>query len=76
MTRTCARPGCGDLATTTMSYQYANRTVWLTDVADEADPSTYDLCRRHSGTMTVPRGWRLADDRSSVDHLYRAERAS
>ncbi len=76
MTRTCARPGCGEPATATLSYQYATSTVWLSAVADEPDPSTYDLCRRHSAGLTVPRGWHLEDDRASVTHLFRAERAS
>jgi hypothetical protein len=76
MTRSCARPGCGDPAAATLAYRYATSTVWLTDLSDEPDPSTYDLCRRHASDMTVPRGWRLEDDRSTVAHLYRAERAS
>jgi hypothetical protein len=76
MTRSCARPGCGDSATATLSYRYATSTVWVTELADEPDPSTYDLCRRHSATLTVPRGWRLEDHRSTVTHLYAADRAS
>jgi len=76
MTRTCARPGCGEPATATLAYQYAASTVWLTEVADQADPSTYDLCRRHSTDLTVPNGWRLEDSRVSVAQLFRVERAS
>jgi Protein of unknown function (DUF3499) len=76
MTRQCARPGCGDPASATLSYQYAASTVWLDDVAEDADPATYDLCRRHAGGMTVPNGWRLDDRRSSVRSLFTAERAS
>jgi hypothetical protein len=76
MTRTCARPGCGEPATATLAYQYAARTVWLAEVADEADPSTYDLCRRHSTDLTVPQGWHLEDSRRSASQLFRVERAS
>ena len=76
MTRTCARPGCGEPATATLAYQYATSTVWLSPVSAEADPSTYDLCRRHSSGLTVPRGWRLQDDRTATPHLVPAERAS
>ena len=76
MSRQCARPGCRDFAAATFAYDYAGRTVWLDDVADEAHPSTYDLCRRHATSMTVPQGWQLRDRRSSVTPLFRAERAS
>jgi hypothetical protein len=77
MTRQCARPGCGETAAATLSYQYASRTVWLDDVVPEADPSTYDLCRRHAGAMTVPKGWHLDDRRGpAVVPLFPAEQAS
>jgi len=76
MTRQCARPGCGETAIATLSYQYAARTVWLDDVADQPDPSTYDLCRRHAAGMTVPNGWRLDDRRAALAVAYATERAS
>lgn len=76
MTRHCARPGCSDHAVATFAYEYAARTVWLEDVADEPHPSTYDLCRRHATSMSVPNGWQLSDRRSSVTPIFRAERAS
>jgi hypothetical protein len=76
MTRRCARPGCGEPAAATLSYQYASSIVWLDDVAPEPDPSTYDLCRRHAAGLTVPHGWSLTDGRSTAPPLYRAERAS
>ena len=76
MTRQCARPGCGETAIATLSYQYATSTVWLDEVAHEPDPSTYDLCRRHAAGMTVPRGWRLEDRRGALAGAFPAERAS
>jgi Protein of unknown function (DUF3499) len=76
MTRRCARPGCGDSATATLSYRYATSTVWLDDVAPEPDPSTYDLCRRHAAGLTVPHGWTLTDGRAEARPLYAAEQAS
>jgi hypothetical protein len=75
MTRQCARPGCGEPAAATLSYQYSASTVWLDDVAAEPHPSTYDLCRRHAGAMTVPNGWRLDDRRASAAPLL-VDRAS
>jgi hypothetical protein len=76
MTRQCARPGCSDQASATFGYDYAARTVWLDDVADEPHPSCHDLCRRHAASMTVPQGWELRDSRTTVTPIFRAERAS
>jgi hypothetical protein len=73
MTRSCARPGCGGQATATFGYDYANQTVVLDTLADEAHPAVYDVCRRHADSMSVPRGWTLVDRRhgqtSVVGHL-------
>jgi hypothetical protein len=63
MTRSCARPGCGEPACATLGYDYANRTVELEPLADEAHPAYYDVCRRHADSLVVPRGWRLLDTR-------------
>lgn len=63
MTRSCARPGCGEPATATFSYQYATSTVWLDDLAPDAHPAVYDVCRRHADHLTAPRGWQLVDNR-------------
>jgi hypothetical protein len=76
MNRHCARPGCSDSAAATFAYDYTGRTVWLDDVADEPHPATYDLCRRHSTSMTVPNGWELSDRRMGATPLYQVERAS
>ncbi len=63
MTRSCARPGCGDPATATFGYDYAERTVFLDPLAEEAHPASYDVCRRHADTLKVPNGWQLIDQR-------------
>lgn len=63
MTRSCARPGCGEQATATFGYDYANQTVFLDLLADEAHPAVYDVCRRHADNLSVPRGWTLLDRR-------------
>lgn len=75
MRRSCARPGCHEAATTTLSYDYAQGTVWLDHLADEPHPMTHDLCGRHADTLSVPRGWVLRDDRVPVTPLfaYRSE---
>lgn len=71
MSRQCARPGCASRATSTFGYAYAESTVWLTDLADEGHPSTYDLCARHAESLTVPFGWQLRDLRHGVATLVR-----
>jgi hypothetical protein len=63
MTRSCARPGCGEPAVATFAYDYAGSTVWLDDLATEPHPQIYDICRRHADGLTVPNGWGLVDRR-------------
>ena len=46
--RRCVRPGCGALATASLTYHYASRTAWLDDLDDEAHPAGYDLCAQHA----------------------------
>ena len=70
MQRRCARPSCNDSASTTLAYDYANRTVWLDHLSDEAHPMTHDLCLRHADGLSVPRGWILQDRRTSVTPLF------
>lgn len=65
MTRTCARPGCSKDAVATLSYAYADSTVWLEDLSPEAHPMVHDLCRMHADAVRVPRGWELRDERST-----------
>ena len=69
MTRSCARPGCGDPASATFGYDYAGRTVDLDVLADEAHPAVYDVCRRHADSLSVPRGWTLLDRRYGATAL-------
>ena len=63
MTRSCARPGCGEQASATFGYDYALSTVFLDVLAEEAHPAVYDVCRRHANSLSVPRGWHLVDRR-------------
>jgi hypothetical protein len=64
MGRSCARPACCGSATTTLSYDYANATVWIEPLHAEADPMRHDLCERHGARLSVPRGWTLIDRRA------------
>ena len=71
MSRTCARPGCNQAATATLTYEYGSRTAWLDRLSAESHPMTHDLCERHADGLSVPKGWRL-DDRRVVAPLFRA----
>ena len=64
MSRLCAKPGCDSRATATLSYAYAESTVWLDELAAEDHPMVHDLCDLHADTVRVPRGWELRDLRS------------
>lgn len=46
-----------------MSYAYADRLVWLEDLAPKRHPMVHDLCSLHADTVRVPRGWELRDTR-------------
>jgi hypothetical protein len=74
MTRLCARPGCSEPATATLSYDYHGQAVWLDTLAYEPHPSAHDLCTRHADRLSAPRGWDLHDRRAPVvEPLWRAK---
>ena len=49
-----------------MSYDYSSRTVWVDDLASEADPNIYDLCPVHADRQGVPQGWSRTDRRVTI----------
>jgi hypothetical protein len=63
MTRQCARPGCSQPATATLTYDYRAQAAWLERLAAEGHPMTHDLCEAHADRLSVPQGWRLEDRR-------------
>jgi hypothetical protein len=65
VSRSCARPGCGNVAVATLSYAYADGLVVLDDLAPEAHPMVHDLCAQHSAGLRVPLGWELRDERTA-----------
>ena len=46
-----------------MSYDYAQRSVWIVELIDESQPALYDLCDPCSERTGPPRGWVLTDER-------------
>jgi hypothetical protein len=69
MSRQCDRPTCAQPAFATLTYNYADGTVWVDRLADDDHPMTYDLCDRHAAGLRVPRGWRLDDRRFAAAAL-------
>jgi hypothetical protein len=67
MSRICARPSCSEHATATLSYSYADRTVWIEPVSPENDPMTHDLCADHAERLVLPLGWTRRDIRAVAD---------
>lgn len=57
--RQCSRSACRDAAVATLTYVYADSTAVLGPLATYAEPHCYDLCARHSESLTVPRGWEV-----------------
>jgi hypothetical protein len=67
MSRICARPSCSEHAAATLSYSYADRTVWIEPVSPENDPMTHDLCADHAERLVLPLGWTRRDIRAVAD---------
>jgi hypothetical protein len=59
VSRLCDRPSCAQPARATLTYNYADRTVWLETLSDDDHPMIYDLCDLHAAGLRVPRGWEL-----------------
>ena len=62
--RTCRKTACRWPAAASLSYRYDTRQVWLLDLADQPDPSLYDLCPHHADNLVVMRGWEQVDQRT------------
>ncbi len=63
MIELCAR--CGGPAAAVMSFEYAERSVWLDDLDRPVEPGVgYALCARHADRITPPLAWTLTDRRN------------
>jgi hypothetical protein len=60
--RLCARPGCSSVAAATLRFQPTARAACLVDL-DVGASRAGDLCARHASVVSLPRGWRLRDER-------------
>ncbi|MBK9696070.1 MAG: DUF3499 domain-containing protein [Propionibacteriaceae bacterium] len=71
MNRRCSRATCSEAAVATLTYVYADSTAVLGPLALRAEPGCYDLCRSHSASLSVPRGWeaiRLPGEADTARH--------
>ncbi|MGH9155477.1 MAG: DUF3499 family protein [Acidimicrobiales bacterium] len=63
-TRRCARPACSHPSAAHMTYDYANRVVWLDGGGGDAvGGASWGLCAAHTERLSVPRGWSIEDRR-------------
>lgn len=69
--RLCARPGCDDVASATMTYDYATRSAWIDQLDADASPAGYDLCDAHADGLGVPSGWTRSDRRAPASPFAR-----
>jgi hypothetical protein len=42
-----------------LTYVYRDQAAVVGPLATYAEPHTYDLCSRHAGRFTAPRGWEI-----------------
>jgi Protein of unknown function (DUF3499) len=55
--RCCSRPACKYPPVYTLTYVYRDSTAVLGPLAAYTEPHCYDLCEKHAGRLTAPRGW-------------------
>lgn len=65
--RSCSRVSCRSLASMTLTYIYADSTAVLGPLATFSEPHSYDLCETHGKRLTVPNGWNVIKEESSLD---------
>ncbi|RFA22659.1 DUF3499 family protein [Subtercola boreus] len=58
-TRTCSRATCESEPVSTLTYVYADSMAVLGPLSLEHEPGSYDLCPRHTQSMSAPRGWQV-----------------
>jgi hypothetical protein len=57
--RTCSRVACEAEPVSTLTYVYADSMAVLGPLSMEHEPGSYDLCARHTQSMSAPRGWQV-----------------
>jgi hypothetical protein len=72
--RCCSRTACKHPPVYTLTYVYRDSTAVLGPLAAYVEPHCYDLCEKHAGRLTAPRGWDVVrlpvdPDQDRVDDL-------
>jgi hypothetical protein len=57
--RPCSKVACSEEATSTLTYVYADSMAVLGPLSIHAEPHSYDLCERHSDSLSAPQGWHV-----------------
>ncbi len=57
--RPCSKVACTRDAVSTLTYDYADSMAVLGPLSGRAEPHSYDLCPRHSESLSVPQGWQV-----------------
>lgn len=57
--RLCSKVACVRLATSTLTYVYADAMAVLGPLSQRPEPHSYDLCDEHSERLSAPRGWQI-----------------
>ncbi len=55
--RQCTKTACTRPAAATLTYVYADQMVVVGQLAELAEPHSYDICAFHAERFTAPRGW-------------------
>jgi len=71
--RSCSRVSCRSLASMTLTYIYADSTAVLGPLATFSEPHSYDLCETHGKRLTVPNGWSVIKEESSLENAGPSE---
>ena len=57
--RVCSKVACSQEASATLTYVYADSMAELGPLSLVAEPHSYDLCDRHSQSLSAPQGWQI-----------------
>lgn len=71
--RSCSRVSCRSLASMTLTYIYSDSTAVLGPLATFSEPHSYDLCEVHGKRLTVPNGWSVIKEESSLTDIGPSE---
>ena len=71
--RGCSRVGCRSIATTTLTYIYAESLAVVGPLATFSEPHAYDLCATHGERLKVPHGWSVIKQAQSEQELGPSE---